>query len=120
MKEGLKIETVRPVRPVAPWRGGKRALARTIAERIEEIEHTRSVEPFVGMGGVFFRRLSRPKLEVINDISTDVVNLFRTLQRHYQHFLDPLRFQTYSRAEFERLRASVPDLDGRGGGWGTG
>lgn len=110
MKEGLNLETVRPVQPVAPWRGGKRALARTIAARIEAIEHTRYVEPFVGMGGVFFRRPSRPKLEVINDISADVVNLFRILQRHYQQFLDQLRFQTYSRAEFERLKATDPDL----------
>lgn len=110
MKEGLNLETVRPVQPVAPWRGGKRALARTIAARIEAIEHTRYVEPFVGMGGVFFRRPSRPKLEVINDISADVVNLFRILQRHYQQFLDQLRFQTYSRAEFERLKATDPEL----------
>ncbi len=110
MKEGLNLETVRPVQPVAPWRGGKRALARTLAARIEAIEHTRYVEPFVGMGGVFFRRPSRPKLEVINDISADVVNLFRILQRHYQQFLDQLRFQTYSRAEFERLKATDPDL----------
>lgn len=110
MKEGLNLETVRAVKPVAPWRGGKRALARTIAARIEAIEHTRYVEPFVGMGGVFFRRPSRPKLEVINDISADVVNLFRILQRHYQQFLDQLRFQTYSRAEFERLKATDPDL----------
>jgi DNA adenine methylase len=73
------------------------------------VPHDRYVEPFVGMGGVFFRRRSRPKLEVVNDISQDVVNLFRILQRHYQQFLDQLKFQTYSRAEFERLKATDPD-----------
>jgi len=107
MNKGL--EPVRPTRPVAAWLGGKRILARRIAEQIAEIEHTRYVEPFVGMGGVFFRRSARPKLEVINDVNRDVVNLFRILQRHYQQLLDVLKFQLYSRADFERLKASDPD-----------
>lgn len=109
MKEGLKLEPVQPVRPVAPRRGGKRALSRQLVEMIARVPHERYVEPFVGMGGVFFRRQDRPKLEVINDISRDVVNLFRILQRHYQQFLDQLKFQTYSRAEFERLKATDPE-----------
>ncbi len=107
MKEGL-IE-VRPVQPVAPWLGGKRALSRRIASRISQIPHTRYVEPFIGMGGVFFRRPEKPKLEVINDVNRDVVTLFRILQRHYQQFLDVLKFQLYSRADFERLRATPAD-----------
>jgi len=86
MKEGLteyvELEPVRPVRPVAPWLGGKRALAARIAERIASTPHERYVEPFVGMGGVFFRRRHRPVMEVINDINRDVVTLFRILQRH--------------------------------------
>ncbi len=107
MKEALTA--VRPVQPVAPCLGGKRALARRIGERIASIPHTRYVEPFVGMGGVFFRRSARPKLEVINDVNRDVVNLFRILQRHYQQLLDVLRFQLYSRADFQRLRATPAD-----------
>lgn len=109
MKEELKLSPVQPVRPVAPWRGGKRALAGKLTAMIEAVPHDRYVEPFVGMGGVFFRRRSRPKLEVVNDISRDVVNLFRILQRHYQQFVDQLKFQTYSRVEFERLKATDPD-----------
>lgn len=113
MKEGLiesgSLEPVRPTRPVAPWIGGKRALAGRIAERIAAIPHDRYVEPFVGMGGVFFRRRHRPRMEVINDINRDVVNLFRILQRHYQQFLDVLKWQICSRAEFERLLAVDPD-----------
>lgn len=109
MKEELTLEAVRPVKPVAPWQGGKRALAKTLVGMISEIPHVRYVEPFVGMGGVFFRRSSRPKLEVINDINRDVVNLFRILQRHYQQFLDVLKWQVCSRAEFERLVSVDPD-----------
>jgi len=105
----MTLEPVRPVQPIAPWLGGKRALSRRIGERIAAIPHTRYVEPFVGMGGVFFRRPQRPKLEVINDVNRDVVNLFRILQRHYQQLLDVLKFQLYSRADFERLRATPAD-----------
>lgn len=109
MKEELSLQPVHPVRPVAPWRGGKRALAKRLGERIEAIEHVRYVEPFVGMGGVFFRRRVRPSQEVINDIDRDVVNLFRILQRHYQQFLDTLKWQLASRAEFERLASVDPE-----------
>lgn len=108
MKEGLNFESVKPVRPVAPYIGGKRILAKRLVERIEAAPHGLYAEPFVGMGGVFFRRSSRPKKEVINDISQDVANLFRLLQRHYQQLLDVLKWQVCSRAEFDRLLGTDP------------
>lgn len=108
MKEGLRLEAVRPVRPIAPYIGGKRALAKRLVARIEAVPHQIYAEPFVGMGGVFFRRRSRPAKEVINDISADVVTLFRLLQRHFQQLLDVLKWQVCSRADFERLMAVDP------------
>lgn len=107
--EAAPLEPVHPTRPVAPWLGGKRALAGRLAERIQAVPHARYVEPFVGMGGVFFRRRCRPKLEVVNDINQDVVNLFRILQRHYQQLLDVLKWQVCSRAEFVRLVQVDPE-----------
>ncbi|MBF0888075.1 DNA adenine methylase [Gluconobacter cadivus] len=106
---------VAPVRPVAPYLGGKRGLAKTISERIKSVPHTTYVEPFVGMGGVFLRRPFRAKGEVINDLNRDVANLFRILQRHYVPLMDMLRWQVTSRDEFERLRraeaSSLTDLE---------
>ena len=61
------------------------------------------------MGGVFLRRSARPRAEVINDRGRDVANLFRILQRHYPQFLETLRFQLTTRAEFERLVATRAD-----------
>lgn len=75
---------------------------------IDRLPHSIYAEPFVGMGGVFFRRTARPRKEVINDINSEVVNLFRLLQRHYQQLLDVLKWQVCSRAEFERLVAVDP------------
>lgn len=103
MKELETLAPIRPTRPVAGYIGGKRALSSQIVPIIAAIPHDCYVEPFVGMGGVFFRRDRRPKAEVINDVSADVTNLFRLLQRHYQQLLDVLKWQITSRAEFERL-----------------
>jgi DNA adenine methylase len=98
-----------PALPVAPYLGGKRNLAARIIQRLQATPHDRYIEPFVGMGGVFLRRPFRAHSEVINDISGDVANLFRVLQRHYEAFLDMLRWQLTSRSEFQRLLAMAPD-----------
>lgn len=103
------LTPVEPVRPVAPWLGGKRNLARRIVGLFDQVPHQVYAEPFLGMGGVFLRRTSRPRSEVVNDLSRDVANLFRILQRHYPQFLDTLRFQLTTRVEFNRLVATDPD-----------
>ncbi len=104
-----ELSPVQTVRPPAGYIGGKRNLSRRLVERINSIPHTLYAEPFVGMGGVFFRRTRRPGAEVINDISRDVVTLMRILQRHYQPFVDMLRWRFASRAEFDRLLAIDPE-----------
>lgn len=108
MQEGFSFTSVRPVSPPASYIGGKKQLAQRLASIIEQIPHTLYAEPFVGMGGVFFRRNLIPKAEAINDISGDVVTLFRILQRHYPQFMETMKFQITSRKEFERLSSSDP------------
>jgi DNA adenine methylase len=95
--------------PPAPWLGGKRNLAKRICGIIDATPCTTYAEPFVGMGGIFLRRRTRPRAEVINDRARDVANLFRILQRHYPQFLEVLRFQLTTRTEFDRLVATDPD-----------
>lgn len=102
------MRAVEPVRPVAPWLGGKRNLAGRIVALIERVPHAVYAEPFVGMGGIFLRRRLRPRAEVINDFGRDIATLFRILQRHYPQFLEVMRFQLTTRAEFERLVATDP------------
>jgi len=102
------LSPVIPVKPVAPYIGGKRNLARRLVERIGAIPHDTYAEAFVGMGGVFFRRDMRPKSEVINDYSEDVATFFRVLEHHYEAFLDLLKWRLSGRAAFERLMATDP------------
>lgn len=102
-------DPISPTAPVAPWLGGKRYLARRICAIIDATPCVTYAEPFVGMGGIFLRRSSRPRAEVINDRGRDIANLFRILQRHYPQFLETLRFQLTTRAEFLRLVQVDPD-----------
>jgi DNA adenine methylase len=97
-----------PVFPVSGYFGGKRRLAARIIEMVRAVPHRTYVEPFVGMGGVFLRRPFKARAEVINDVSMDVANLFRILQRHYMPLMDMLRWQITSRTEFDRLCAAEP------------
>ncbi|MBV1702640.1 MAG: DNA adenine methylase [Hyphomicrobiales bacterium] len=98
-----QMRPVMPVRPLAGYVGGKRQLAKQLIAKMADIPHGLYAEAFVGMGGVFFRRSLAPRVEVINDYNRDIANLFRVLQRHYQAFLDMLKWQLASRAEFARL-----------------
>lgn len=108
-----EVTTIQPIRPVAPWLGGKRNLAKRICALIDADararHHDTYAEPFVGMGGIFLRRTSRPRAEFINDRQREVYNLFRILQEHYVAFLDVMRFQITTQANFERLVAVDPE-----------
>jgi len=108
-------EIVDRVHPAAAYIGGKRKLSRMICRAIDRIPHHSYAECFIGMGGVFLRRTRVPAAEFINDWSEDVSTFFRILQRHYQAFLDMLRFQLATRAGFERLMkvdpATLTDLE---------
>lgn len=105
----MSTRTVVPLSGAAPYLGGKRNLAKRVIAHIEAIPHECYAEPFVGMGGIFFRRPRAPGLEVINDRSRDVATFFRVLQRHYVPLLEMMRWQITTRAEFERLIATNPD-----------
>ncbi|PYE86911.1 DNA adenine methylase [Phyllobacterium leguminum] len=104
----LEMRAVTPTSTPAPYLGGKRNLAKRICALIDATPHTLYAECFVGMGGIFLRRTSAPNCEVINDLSGDVANLFRILQRHYPQFMEVLKFQLTSRREFNRLYDSNP------------
>ena len=109
-KNIFNFEQVKPVEPLASYIGGKKLLAKTIVPIIERIPHNIYCEPFVGMGGIFFRRTQKPKCEAINDINGELVNLFRMVERFPDYLADMLRFKICSRAEFKRMLATPPLL----------
>ncbi|WP_422058598.1 DNA adenine methylase [Sphingomonas sp.] len=102
------MKTSAAVQTPARYIGGKRNLARRLVELIEATPHRTYAEPFVGMGGVFLKRRSPAPAEVINDISRDVVNLFRVVRRHRAALEHELRWMIAGRDEFERQKRVDP------------
>lgn len=109
--ESQDFRLVEPVEPIAPWLGGKRHLAQYLAALIASIPHRTYVEPFMGMGGVFLRRLHAAPCEVANDINRDLVTLYRVAQRHPAALVDALGKWTLSSRElFEQLKLTPPEV----------
>ncbi|GAB5389537.1 MAG: DNA adenine methylase [Alphaproteobacteria bacterium] len=108
-KNEFTLQPVQSVKPIAPWLGGKAHLADNICPRIDTTDHCCYVDVFGGMGGIFFRRQFQPKVEVLNDISRDIHNLFLILREHYPQLLETMKYQITSRREFERLVRQEPN-----------
>ena len=95
--------------PVAPYLGGKSQLASEIVKHISRIKHQAYVEVFFGMGGVFYRRDIKPKIEVINDINGELVTFLRVLRSHPDALLKELQGWVTSRQEFDALKSVSTD-----------
>ena len=71
------IHYTQPMTPVLKWAGGKKQLLTAIRSMLPA-EYDCYYEPFVGGGAVLFS--VAPRKAVINDINTQLVNLYRQLQ----------------------------------------
>jgi len=67
------------LKPPISRMGGKSRLRKTIIEMIPE--HTCYVELFFGAGWVYFGK-DLSKVEVINDVDKELINLFRIIKYH--------------------------------------
>lgn len=89
--------------PIIPWIGGKRRLAKFILPRFPE--HTCYVEPFCGAAALFF--LKQPaRSEILNDLNSDVVNLYRVVQHHLEEFVRQFKWALTSRQIFKWMQAT--------------
>ena len=61
------------------WIGGKKLLRKAIMERFPEDGYTRYIEVFGGAGWVLFGKEPGKKLEVFNDVNSDLINI---IERH--------------------------------------
>ncbi|WP_287601175.1 DNA adenine methylase [Thiothrix sp.] len=100
----MPMQQLRP--PLAGYLGGKSRLAKRIIAAIPP--HTCFVEVFCGAAWVLFRK-PESDVEIINDFSSDVTNLYRVLQNHFEEFVKQFKFQIVSRAEWNRLNSTPPE-----------
>lgn len=89
------------MKPPIPRMGGKSKLRKTILERIPE--HTCYVEPFFGAGWVYFGK-EQSKVEVINDIDKELINMFRMIKYHAPEIERVLEYEFSGRDMFEEYK----------------
>jgi DNA adenine methylase len=88
------------------WLGGKSRLADQIIERIPA--HTTYVEVFAGAAWVLFRK-PESKVEVINDINSELVTLYRCVRHHLPELVAQFRWMLIAREEFDRFLKTPAD-----------
>lgn len=87
-------------RPLFPWPGGKRRLAKVLIPLIENAPHRCYCEPFAGGAAMLFARQAPAKAEVLNDTNRDIVSLYRVVTHHLDEFVRQFRWALNSREMF--------------------
>lgn len=93
-------------KPIIPWMGGKRRLAKQILPHFPK--HECYVEPFAGGAALFFMR-EPARTEVINDINGELVNLYRVVKHHLDEFCRMFRWALVSREMFSWAKLERPE-----------
>lgn len=93
-------------KPILPWMGGKRRLASQILPLFKE--HTAYVEPFCGGAAMFFMK-EPSKVEVINDLNGELINLYRVVKHHLDELVKQFRWTLVSRQEYLWHQQSEPE-----------
>lgn len=86
--------------------GGKSLLTRKIIPLIPD--HTCYVEPFCGAAWLLFRKPEQAEVEIINDVNSDLVTLYRVVKLHLDEFIRYFRWLLVSRDEFQRFKDENP------------
>lgn len=94
-----------PKSPLA-WMGGKSRLADQIVNRIPT--HTAYCEVFAGAAWVLFRK-PESKVEIINDINSELVTLYRCVKHHLVALVDQFKWMLVARDEFDRFLQTPAD-----------
>lgn len=94
-------------KPLFPWIGGKTRLSKKIIPLFPA--HTCYCEPFAGAAGIFFAK-EPSKVEVLNDINGDLINLYRVVQNHLEEFVKQFKWLLTSRQQFNNYKQSSTEL----------
>lgn len=83
------------------WIGGKKLLRRQILEQFPDPgTFDRYIEVFGGAAWILFAKEKHAKLEVYNDINSNLVNLFRVVKYHPEALQKELNWILMSREQF--------------------
>ena len=82
------------------WLGGKSRLADQIIERMPA--HQTYCEVFAGAAWVLFKK-PESKVEIINDINSELTNLYRCVKHHLAELVLQFRWMLVARDDFDRF-----------------
>lgn len=85
--------------------GGKSLLANKIIPLIPE--HICYCEVFAGAAWLLFKK-EESQIEIINDINSDLVILYRVIKNHLEEFIRYFKWILIAREEFERFKNENP------------
>lgn len=88
-------------KPIIPWIGGKRRLAKRILPQFPA--HECYAEPFAGGAALFFMK-EPSEVEVLNDINGDLINLYRVVKHHLDELCRQFKWSLISRQDFNWLK----------------
>lgn len=74
-------------RPFLKWAGGKYAIAEKISKYLPDAKVL--IEPFVGAGAIFLN--TDYEHYILNDVNPDLINLYTTIQKDGQSFIEDAR-----------------------------
>lgn len=89
----------RMARPVLKYPGSKWRMADWLISLMPP--HKSYLEPFFGSGAVFFKK-QPSRIETINDLDGEIVNLFRCIREQPEELMRAVTMTPYSRAEYEQ------------------
>ncbi|MBU5486430.1 DNA adenine methylase [Clostridium sp. MSJ-11] len=94
---------------VLKWPGTKWSIANKIVDLMPE--HKIYLEPFFGSGAVFFSK-TPCNTEILNDLDSEVVNLFRCIRNTPEELAKLIYFTPYSKEEYkESYNRSGSDIE---------
>jgi hypothetical protein len=95
-------------KPILAWPGGKRRLAKHILPLFEN-PHQCYVEPFAGGAALLFMRDTPAPVEVLNDMHSELVHLYRCVRHHLDELVRQFRWALASREMFEWTKMERPE-----------
>lgn len=89
------------IRPFLKWAGGKRYLLSKIDIRVPKM--TKYYEPFLGGGAVLFSL--QPKNATINDINSDLMNVYNVIKKDVENLIKELSKHKNESEYFYKIRS---------------
>lgn len=86
------------MRTLLRYPGSKQRIAPWIIEQMPK--HHSYLEPYFGGGAILFNK-EPSRIETINDLDDDVVNLFRTIREHREELIEAVVMTPYARSEYD-------------------